>query len=57
MSLGQIDHNTLNQLENGKSLILLGFGRYEVKARSELKRLNPQSGEEIIELAARLPVF
>jgi len=44
-------------LSKGDSVALVGFGTYSVKERAERKGRNPQSGEEIIIKAAKIPAF
>ncbi len=44
-------------LKNGESVVLVGFGTFEVKERAERKGRNPQTGEEITIKAARIPAF
>lgn len=36
---------------------IIGFGTFEVRARSERKGRNPQSGQEITIPASKMPVF
>ncbi|NNG67542.1 HU family DNA-binding protein [Caldanaerobacter subterraneus] len=44
-------------LKNGDSVQLVGFGTFEVKKRAERKGRNPQTGEEIIIPAVKVPSF
>lgn len=44
-------------LKNGQTVNLVGFGRFEVKARPARKGRNPQTGAEITIAAANLPGF
>jgi len=44
-------------LKSGDSVVLVGFGTFEVKDRAERKGRNPQTGEEIIIKAAKIPAF
>lgn len=44
-------------LSKGDSVALVGFGTFSVKARAERKGRNPQSGEEILIKAAKIPTF
>lgn len=44
-------------LSEGDSVALVGFGTFSVKARAERKGRNPQSGEEILIKAAKIPAF
>ena len=44
-------------LASGDSVVLVGFGSFEVKARAERKGRNPQTGEEITIAAANIPSF
>lgn len=44
-------------LKNGHAINLVGFGNFEVKARTERKGRNPQTGEEITIAATKRPNF
>ena len=44
-------------LSEGNSVALVGFGTFSVKERAERKGRNPQSGEEILIKAAKIPTF
>ncbi len=44
-------------LKNGQTVNLVGFGRFEVKARPARQGRNPQTGAEITIAAANLPGF
>ena len=44
-------------LASGNPVTLIGFGFFEVKARTERKGRNPQTGEEITIAAANIPSF
>ena len=44
-------------LEKGESIALVGFGTFSVKERAERKGRNPQTGEEIVIKAAKIPSF
>jgi DNA-binding protein HU-beta len=44
-------------LSKGDSVALVGFGTYSVKDRAERKGRNPQTGEDIIIKAAKIPSF
>ena len=44
-------------LGKGESVALVGFGTFSVKERAERKGRNPQTGEEIIIKAAKIPAF
>jgi DNA-binding protein HU-beta len=44
-------------LGNGESVALVGFGTFSVKERAERKGRNPQTGDEIIIKAAKIPSF
>ena len=46
-----------NALKSGESVVLVGFGTFEVKERAERKGRNPQTGEEITIKAAKIPSF
>lgn len=44
-------------LENGDKVQLVGFGTFEVKTRSERKGRNPQTMQEMVIPATKVPVF
>ncbi len=44
-------------LSKGESVALVGFGTFSVKQRAERKGRNPQTGNEIIIKAAKIPSF
>lgn len=44
-------------LGKGESVALVGFGTFSVKERAERKGRNPQTGEEIVIPAAKIPAF
>ena len=44
-------------LSKGESVALVGFGTFSVKERAERKGRNPQTGNEIIIQAAKIPAF
>jgi DNA-binding protein HU-beta len=44
-------------LKAGNSISLVGFGSFEVKARSAHTGRNPQTGQEISIAAANVPAF
>ena len=44
-------------LKDGEKVQLIGFGSFETKERSERKGRNPQTKEEIIIPASKVPVF
>ena len=41
----------------GEKVQFVGFGAFEVRQRAEKKARNPQTGEEVISPAAKVPVF
>ena len=45
------------ELVRGGKVQLVGFGTFEVRARGERKGRNPQTKQEIIIKASKLPVF
>lgn len=45
------------ELKAGKKVQLVGFGTFEVRARSARKGINPQTGKEITIAASKAPVF
>lgn len=44
-------------LANGEKFQLVGFGTFNVRDRAERKGRNPQTGEEVIIPATKVPVF
>ncbi len=44
-------------LANEEDVILTGFGTFKVSSRAERKSRNPQTGEEIIVPATKVPTF
>ena len=48
---------TTNALKNGEKVQLVGFGSFEVKTRAARKGRNPQTKQEIVIPASKLPVF
>ncbi|MDT8407165.1 MAG: HU family DNA-binding protein [Methylococcales bacterium] len=44
-------------LQQGETVSLVGFGTFQVKERAERKGRNPQTGEELIIKAAKIPSF
>jgi DNA-binding protein HU-beta len=44
-------------LKSGDSIVLVGFGTFEVKNRAERSGRNPQTGEAITIAAAKIPSF
>ena len=44
-------------LERGDKVQLIGFGTFEVRQRAERRGMNPQTGEEIMIKASKVPVF
>lgn len=44
-------------LANGDSLKLIGFGTFEVRDRAARKGRNPQTGEDILIPAGKVPAF
>ncbi len=44
-------------LKAGDKVQLIGFGNFEVRARSARKGRNPQTGEEITIEASKVPTF
>lgn len=44
-------------LEKGDKVILVGFGTFEVRERSERKGRNPRTGEEMVIPASKVPSF
>lgn len=44
-------------LKNGEEVALTGFGTFKVAQRSERKSRNPQTGEEMIVPATKVPTF
>ncbi len=44
-------------LAKGEKVQLIGFGNFEVRSRAERKGRNPQTGEEIMIPASKVPAF
>ena len=44
-------------LSQGKAVKITGFGTFEVHERAERKGRNPQTGEEIMIAATKVPAF
>jgi len=44
-------------VEKGEKVMIVGFGTFEAKQRAERKGRNPQTLEEIIIPASRVPLF
>jgi len=44
-------------LARGEKVQLVGFGSFEVRERAERKGRNPQTKEEIIIKASKIPIF
>ncbi len=44
-------------LSHEEDIILTGFGTFKVSSRAERKSRNPQTGEEIIVPATKVPTF
>ena len=44
-------------LAAGQKVQFVGFGSFEVRARAEKKVRNPQTGEELMAAATKVPVF
>ena len=44
-------------LANGEKVQLIGFGSFEVRKRAERKGRNPQTGEELVIPATKVPAF
>ena len=46
-----------NALRAGEKVQLIGFGNFEVRERAARKGRNPQTGEEIVIPATKVPAF
>ena len=46
-----------NTLRSGDKIQLVGYGTFEVRERAERTGKNPQTGEEMVIPATRVPVF
>ncbi|WP_163247877.1 HU family DNA-binding protein [Bacillus tropicus] len=46
-----------NALANGEKVQLIGFGTFEVRERAARTGRNPQTGEEMQIVAAKVPAF
>ena len=44
-------------LQKGEKIQLVGYGTFEVRERAERTGRNPQTGEEIVIPAAKVPAF
>ncbi|WP_028986383.1 HU family DNA-binding protein [Thermicanus aegyptius] len=44
-------------LKTGEKVQLIGFGNFEIRERSARKGRNPQTGEEIMISASKVPAF
>ena len=44
-------------LESGENLKISGFGNFEVKRKADRRGRNPQTGEDMIITARRVPTF
>lgn len=44
-------------LREGEKVQLIGFGNFEIRERSARKGRNPQTGEEIMISASKIPAF
>ena len=47
----------LNALKKGEKIQLVGFGTFEVSERAERTGRNPQTGEEMVIPASKMPKF
>lgn len=47
----------LEALKNGDKVQLIGFGNFEVRERAERKGRSPQTGEELLIPATKVPAF
>lgn len=47
----------MSELQSGGSVVLPGFGTFEVRKRSAREGRNPQTGESIHIKASKLPAF
>lgn len=56
-ALDAIINSIQDALKSGDSIQLVGFGTFEVKERAERKGRNPQTGEEIVIPAMKVPNF
>ena len=50
-------HTITQSLVSGDSFALLGFGKFEVCHREARTRIDPNTGEEFIIQAGKVPVF
>ncbi len=44
-------------LQNGESISLMGFGKFETRNRKPRKSYNPQTKQRVLLPASRVPVF
>ena len=56
-ALDAVIESVTGALKNGDSVVLVGFGTFQVKERAERTGRNPQSGETITISAAKMPGF
>jgi len=56
-ALNALINSIQEAIEKGDKVQLIGFGTFEVRARGERKGRNPQTREEIIIPATKVPVF
>lgn len=56
-AINAVVESITKELAAGSSVVLVGFGTFQVSSRSARKGRNPQTGAEIEIAAAKLPVF
>ena len=56
-ALDAVIESVTDALKNGDSVVLVGFGTFQVKPRAERTGRNPQSGQPIKIAAAKIPGF
>ena len=56
-ALDAVIESVTGALKGGDSVVLVGFGTFQVKAREARTGRNPQTGKEIKIAAAKVPTF
>ena len=55
--VGTVFETIAESLAKGEKVQLIGFGSFEVRERAERKGRNPQTGDEIVIPASKVPAF
>ncbi|PGT89971.1 HU family DNA-binding protein [Bacillus thuringiensis] len=56
-SVDAVFDSILEALKTGDKVQLIGFGNFEVRERAERKGRSPQTGEELLIPATKVPAF